>query len=125
MCHRCTTSSNVIQMLFFRLVIEQYENSKPWKIDVHWRNQVDLCSPCVINYDYIVDFNHLHEDSNRLLEYLQQGDNDKVFFENGKSLITSNRTYEKLHSLPKERRSKLLEIYQRDLDVFNFSDLNL
>ena len=96
----------------------QYAKGHPEKVDVHWRNIMDLCNPCAVNYDVIVDFDHLNEDSNKLLEYLQRNDEgEKVFFPDRKSLINTNKADEMLNQLPKNEYENLVKNFERDLNL--------
>ena len=100
------------------MVVGQYAKGRPEKVDVHWRNTMDLCNPCSVDYDVIVDFDRLNEDSNKLLEYLQRFDEgEKVFFPERKSLISSNKADEMLEKLPKEEYEGLVKNFERDLNL--------
>ena len=92
--------------------------------DVHWRPQVTLCNPCLVNYDYIIRFEKLVEDSNVLLEYVQKEDleNEKIFFKNKtSSLIGSNRTSQAFDTLSYDVIEKLRKLYAHDFNVMGYS----
>ena len=101
------------------MVMGQYRKGHPEKVDVHWRNIMDLCNPCALNYDYIINFDNLNEDSNKLLDYLQKSDDekDKIFFGSRKSVIDTNKTDAILNQLPNEELKNLVNVFERDLKV--------
>ena len=93
-------------------------------IDVHWRSQVSLCNPCVVTYDFIIRFEHLAEDSNHLLGYLQRNDPEekKVIFDPKKSLVINrHKTKSAFSSLPEPLLKKLKRLYSDDFRIFNYS----
>merc|ERR1719369_2275238 len=79
---------------FIRLVFHQIMKYTHKRLDVHWRPQTDLCSPCVLNYDYVVEFDNLVQDSNHLLNFVQRNDPEakKVYFEDGGSQVNAGLT---------------------------------
>ena len=107
----------------FRHVVATGNNTNA-RFDVHWRPQVRLCNPCVVNYDFIIRFEHLAKDSNHILEYLQRNDPEekKVFFNPKRSpVIDRNKTKKAFSSLPNSLFEKLKKIYLDDFQAFNYS----
>ncbi|XP_078071746.1 carbohydrate sulfotransferase 9-like [Mustelus asterias] len=43
---------------------------KPVGMDIHWEPISQLCSPCLINYDFIGKFEHLESDANHFLNLI-------------------------------------------------------
>ena len=41
-------------------------------MDIHWRPQVQLCKPCAFNYNFILRFENITYESNKLLDYIQE-----------------------------------------------------
>ena len=91
--------------------------------DVHWRPQVILCNPCVMNYDFVIRFEKLVEDSNLLLEYLQRDDSekDKLFFKNKTSArIDSNRTSKAFLKINPDILNGLRSVYKDDFAIMGY-----
>ena len=114
------------------MVIGQYGGrGQAERVDVHWRNQVDLCNPCALDYDYVIDFDHLQEDSDRLLDYLQRNhdndhDQERLHFQGGRSVINSTYASRMIRDLPDdETKAEITAMFQRDIDIFDFNDLTL
>ena len=85
---------------------------------------MSLCNPCVITYDFIVRFDHLAEDSNRLLRYLQRNDPEekKVFFDSDRlPVIDRNLTKIAFSSLPQLLIKRLESVYSEDFQILNYS----
>ena len=106
----------------FRFIVAK--NLTDYKQDVHWRPQVALCNPCVLNYDYVINFDNLAEESNKLLQFLQKNDKeeDKLFFDTKHSAhIDTNRTLDVFSNLPDELVKGLLHIYADDFHVLGYT----
>ena len=99
-------------------------NQGLYDFDVHWRPQVSLCNPCAINYDYVVRFENLVEDSNTLLEYLQKNDPEKakMFFKSTtSSRIGSSKTSKAFSSLDSDLIKRLADVYKDDFRIMGYS----
>ena len=104
------------------MVLGQY--GKGYLTDVHWRNMVDLCSPCQINYDHVISFDNLVGDSNNLLNHLQRRvpAESRVFIYEQKAREAKTSALNMLSKLPKKTFSKIQEIYKDDFYVFGYNN---
>ena len=92
------------------------------RLDVHWRPQVDLCNPCAVNYDYVVSFEDLARDSNRLLRWMQRNDSDEeVLLNEMSSVVNHTVAQENLKLISDEAKIKLMMLYKKDFDVLGYS----
>ena len=92
------------------------------RLDVHWRPQVDLCNPCTVNYDYVVSFEDLARDSNRLLRWMQRNDSDEeVLLNEMSSVVNHTVAQENLKLISDEEKIKLMMLYKKDFDVLGYS----
>ena len=91
------------------------------RLDVHWRPQVDLCNPCAVNYDYIVAFENLARDSNRLLRYMQRNEAGEVLMDEVSSVINHTVAENSMNLISNDKKTKLLLLYKKDFDVLGYS----
>ena len=100
-----------------------YQNSRVGhrRLDVHWRPQVDLCNPCAVNYDYVVGFEDLARDSNRLLRWMQRNDGEEVLMNEMSSAINRTVALENLKLISDDSKIKLRLLYRKDFDVLGYS----
>ena len=61
----------IISLVIFRFLIKTYKDGGLENFDIHWRPQVLLCHPCRFQYSYVIRFENLAVESNRLLDYVQ------------------------------------------------------
>ena len=94
------------------------------ELDNHWRPQVMLCHPCRYNYSYVIKFENIEAESNRLLEFIQRNDNSlpqKVVFPNTiKSSTSNSRTLQTIQQTPEEMVQQLREIYKDDFSFYDY-----
>ena len=101
-----------------------YFEREGFNYDVHWRPQVMLCNPCVLNYDYIIRFERLAEDSNVFLKHIQKNDirKDKIFFKNAtSSVIGISKTSNAFSTLDSALIDNLVEIFEDDFVTMGYS----
>ena len=102
--------------------------------DIHWQSQVSLCNPCLVNYDYVIDFDDLARQSNRLLRFVQNGEGgseaatrEKIFFDEEIRRLSSRerfvRTQKHLDEISKLDIYKLYLLYEQDFEVFSYDAL--
>jgi len=106
---------------YFRYIAQNPDDV--FDYDVHWRPQVALCNPCIVNYDYIVRFENLVEDSNLLMEYLQRNDpeKDKISFRNKTSShIGISKTLQAISNLEPDLINGLVNIYKDDFTIMGY-----
>jgi len=92
-------------------------------MDVHWRPQVSLCNPCAVNYDYVINFDDLAKDSNRLLEFVQRNEpeQNQIRFDNSTSpVVTNDKAMNLFRNLSQEVLSYIKKIYSGDFSTFGF-----
>ena len=114
----------IFPLYFNRYIGRQTDRRALQTLDPHWRPQHLLCSPCIVNYDYIVDFDNMHEDGNRLLQYVQRNDKNKPrvkFDESVTSHVDSNRTKEQFKGISKGLVQKIRSIFHYDFLLLNYS----
>ena len=105
------------------MVLGQYGEGH-LKADVHWRNMVDLCSPCQINYDHVISFDNLVGDSNNLLSHLQRRVPAKrrICIDGQKTRVAKTSALSMLSALPETTFSKIKQIYEDDFYVFGYNN---
>ena len=114
----------ILLTCFYRYITSK-DNSF-YNSNIHWRPQVALCNPCAVNYDFVIDFENLAQDSNHLLKYIQRNDPEfkKVFFdESTKNVINENDTLLEFSKLDKEVVRKLMEMCNENFKIFNYKTL--
>ena len=78
----------------------------------HYKEQYKLCNPCNVNYDYILKTETMKEDAVKIISGV---------FNSSLPFILSNSTKKKRKVPPYgSLKTKLLERYQRDLDMFGY-----
>ena len=77
-----------------------------------------------MNYDYVIRFEKLAEDSNFLLHYLQKNDakSDRIFFDtNSTSYVDKKMTVNTFSTFDQQITEKLLNIYENDFNVMGYA----
>ena len=87
---------------------------------------VDLCFPCQINYDYVIDFNNLAEDSNNLLKYLQKKEPEKerIFINERKTEVVKSSAFSTINKLPNKTVFKIKQLFKDDFYIFGYNSTN-
>jgi len=108
---------------FVSFVLYQHTKAPKFLGDVHWRPQTDLCSPCAVEYDYIVDFSNLKKDSDHLLEYLQRSDpkDNQVYFEQHRNAVDGSNTKKIMYTLSPFVLKRITEMYNKDFTVLGYN----
>ncbi|XP_078481301.1 carbohydrate sulfotransferase 11 isoform X2 [Ciona intestinalis] len=108
---------------FVRYIIKEYNEGRGDELDVHWLPQVKLCHPCQLNYDYIMRFETLANDSSRLLEYLQwnRQEDSKIQFSVQKSATQTEDTKIAFEQISQNEIEILKEIYKEDFTLFGYN----
>ena len=92
------------------------------KRDAHWERQHKLCSPCVINYDFVGNYDTLKSDAARALEIM--GVSDIVTFPaygkkpEGLDTKTLMKTF--FSMISEEEFVQLRNAYDEDYEIFGF-----
>ncbi|XP_067834006.1 carbohydrate sulfotransferase 9-like [Heptranchias perlo] len=98
---------------------------KPVGMDIHWEQISKLCSPCLINYDYIGKFESLEKDANYLLKLI--GAPAQLQFPSFKDRhstderTTSAVVEQYLEQISPLERQKIYNFYYLDYLMFNYS----
>ena len=93
------------------------------KRDEHWNLQYNLCSPYIINYDFIGKYGNLKSDAARALEFM--GASDVITFPATTKLKPKGQQtkalMKKFYSLiTEEEFNQLLKVYDKDYETFEF-----
>lgn len=109
---------------FREFVLYLLDVQKPVGMDIHWERVGQLCSPCLIQYNFIGKFESLQEDADFLLRSIGAPDN-LTFpdFKDRNPLAerTSSRiTLEYFSQLNSTERQKVFEFYLRDYLMFSY-----
>ena len=114
-------------MFLFRFLSDYYTSNNLNAMDIHWRPQSLLCQPCLFNYSYVIKFENLSNESNRLLDYLQRSYNlstsliEQVRFTEQVNPKTRNKlTQETIRLIPESQVETLREIYRDDFLFYGY-----
>lgn len=95
----------------------------PIFFDEHWQPVYHLCHPCTIPYDYVIDFNHLQEDSDRVLEAVQGlrevGKGGSVAFPSVYRSETPSLLGDYLDKLDVDLLYRVRDLYSVDWEMFH------
>ncbi|XP_058253237.1 carbohydrate sulfotransferase 8 [Hemibagrus wyckioides] len=98
---------------------------RPVGMDIHWERVVQLCSPCLINYDFIGKFETIEEEANFLLRGIGAPANltfPSFKDRNPNAARTSSRiTQEYFSQLTLNERQKTYDFFYMDYLMFNYS----
>ncbi|XP_067887224.1 carbohydrate sulfotransferase 9-like isoform X2 [Heterodontus francisci] len=98
---------------------------KPVGMDIHWEQISRLCSPCLINYDFIGKFENLENDANYFLKLI--GAPPELHFPSFKDRhssdgrTTSALVEKYLHQISPLERQQIYNFYYLDYLMFNYS----
>ena len=99
------------------------KNESKDKYEYHWRPQLTLCNPCVVNYDFVVRFETMGNDGNHLLKYLQRNDPEekRVFFDSSHTAtVDEARAAKAFKNVRAETLEKLKKIYWDDFKIMGY-----
>uniref|UniRef100_A0A3B3YPE2 Carbohydrate sulfotransferase n=1 Tax=Poecilia mexicana TaxID=48701 RepID=A0A3B3YPE2_9TELE len=100
------------------------DTQRPVGMDIHWERVSQLCSPCLIHYDFIGKIESLQEDADFLLRGI--GAPGNLTFpdfkdRNPRAKRTSSRiTQDYFSQLNRTERQKVFEFYYRDYLMFSY-----
>ncbi|KAI4899718.1 hypothetical protein NFI96_013627 [Prochilodus magdalenae] len=98
---------------------------RPVGMDIHWEPVVQLCSPCLIDYDFIGKFETIEEEANLLLRSIGAPANltfPSFKDRNPNAARTSSQITQKYFSqLNLTERQKTYDFYFMDYLMFNYS----
>ncbi|ESO91270.1 hypothetical protein LOTGIDRAFT_66253, partial [Lottia gigantea] len=93
------------------------------RLNPHWATYHELCLPCIVNYNYILRYESLTEDSDKIIEKL--GASDILKFPSRSTAYhhpkTSTFMYDFYKTLPSKIMSKLIDFYYLDFAMFNYT----
>ena len=85
-----------------------------------------LCNPCALNYDYVIEFDNLTFEGNRLLEYLQRFDPEesRVMFRTNHRppRINSDKIKIAFQNISESLLESIKHIYRKDFLYLNYKD---
>ncbi|XP_064409698.1 carbohydrate sulfotransferase 9 isoform X2 [Latimeria chalumnae] len=105
------------------------DSQRPVGMDIHWEQISKLCSPCLINYDFIGKFETLEEDANYFLRLI--GAPKELKFPSFKDRHSSDErttldvVKQYLQQLSVVERQMTYDFYYLDYLMFNFSRPNV
>uniref|UniRef100_A0A8C5L3E9 Carbohydrate sulfotransferase n=1 Tax=Jaculus jaculus TaxID=51337 RepID=A0A8C5L3E9_JACJA len=126
----CAEASNNGSGVKFREFVHYLLDShRPVGMDIHWEKVSRLCSPCLINYDFVGKFETLEEDTNYFLQLI--GAPRELKFPNFKDRHSSDertsaqvvRQY--LKDLSGTERQLIYDFYYLDYLMFNYTTPHL
>ncbi|XP_071966029.1 carbohydrate sulfotransferase 11-like [Antedon mediterranea] len=94
------------------------------KFEAHWQEMYKLCSPCKVNYDYIVKLETIKDDSDFILKSFKVSHLAKfppADVQKGKPTNSSGKYDTSYRKLSPELINKLWDVYKTDFDLFNYS----
>ncbi|XP_035387831.1 carbohydrate sulfotransferase 8 isoform X1 [Electrophorus electricus] len=98
---------------------------RPVGMDIHWQLAAQLCSPCLIHYDFIGKFETMEEDANFLLRHIGAPTNltlPSFKDRNPKAARTSSQiTHKYFMQLSLKERQRTYDFYFMDYLLFNYS----
>ena len=90
----------------------------------HWASYMNLCQPCIINYDIIGKFETLKEDSEVVLAQIHAP--QYLHFPHVYSSKTPHLVAKYMNSLHPKTRRRLYALYEPDFRIFDYShELNI
>ncbi|XP_058479712.1 carbohydrate sulfotransferase 12-like [Solea solea] len=103
---------NFIQFVLEKGLIQQSMNE-------HWNQMNRLCSPCLIQYDFIGHQETMQEDIEHLLKILKLQDDIKVP-PSYVNVTTKDSVMKWFKTVPLEDRRSLYKIYEKDFQLFGY-----
>ncbi|KAM9481169.1 carbohydrate sulfotransferase 8 isoform 1-T1 [Clarias gariepinus] len=116
------TGSGVTFQEFIRYLLDVH---RPVGMDIHWEPVSQLCSPCLLDYDFIGKFETLEEEANFLLR--MTGAPKNLTFptfkdRNPEAARTSTRiTWQYFTQLNASEKQRAYDFYYMDYLMFNYS----
>ncbi|XP_072119932.1 carbohydrate sulfotransferase 9-like [Mobula birostris] len=117
------TGSGVTFREFVQYLLDPH---KPIGMDIHWEQISKLCSPCLINYDFIGKFESLEQDANYLLKLI--GAPEGLQFPSFKDRHSSDErttsavVEQYLAQITPSERQQIYNFYYPDYLMFNYSN---
>ncbi|MEE6500493.1 hypothetical protein FKM82_003804 [Ascaphus truei] len=98
---------------------------RPVGMDIHWDHVSRLCSPCLIDYDYIGKFESMEEDANFLLHLISAPQNltfPRFKDRHSNEERTTNKiTQQYFAQLSPSERQRTYDFYYMDYQMFNYT----
>lgn len=93
------------------------------KDDEHWRTYYNHCASCFIDYDFVLRFENMHEESTRFIEYLNRSSEIFPQWENPSKMGPSSSAVacHYFEQLTVDLVTKLLEKYANDFILYEYS----
>jgi len=95
------------------------------RLDHHWKPQYSICLPCHIQYDFIGNYETLHDDAKHVLRQISRVSNNTGVQFPAKDLDSRNRNSHELlrkfyGNVSTKNIVRLLRLYKRDYDAFGY-----
>ncbi|KAM8946710.1 carbohydrate sulfotransferase 8 isoform 2-T2 [Pelodytes ibericus] len=116
------TGSGVLFKEFIQYLLDVH---RPVGMDIHWDHVSRLCSPCLIDYDFIGKFESMEEDANFLLHLI--GAPPNLTFprfkdrHSNEERTTNKITQQYFAQLSPTERQRSFDFYYMDYQMFNYS----
>lgn len=96
----------------------QYLINEGLQSNEHWTSVYNLCHPCKINYNFIGKYEHLTEDTESILNFI---DAPPVKFPMTNSAHTRSKVREYFQTLPLRYMESLYNLYKNDFLLFDYN----
>lgn len=100
--------------------VQYVGNSRVEGLDLHWQTYDRLCHPCAVNYDFIGKFENLEEEARHVLEISNISRELNISFPQFRPSNTSLKVPFYYSQIPKERLSKIVQLYAGDSEMFQY-----
>ncbi|KAI6648811.1 Chondroitin 4-sulfotransferase [Oopsacas minuta] len=114
---------NITFLEFVTWVTSFLDKNMLYALDIHWTPVTKLCNPCVTFYDILIDHDFINEESQILVDYLQENkkSNPPIYFEEYPRIATRDKCNEYFRRIPQNLREKLHKIYLNDFILFGYT----
>lgn len=106
---------------FIHWILDPYVD-EDFKFNAHWARYQDLCHPCLVKYDYIVNYDTFDKDTGEILNRLFNVKESEKFFPKRNVKKTHSRDIEAeyLEQLSDTELASLYDIYKTDFEMFGY-----
>lgn len=104
---------------FVRYILDHQNDEQ---VDMHWVPINSFCTPCLVNFDFILKFDTLQEDQSYLIKHLKLESILSPRWRNqARGKDTKESTEEYYSQLSKNQVHQLYYMYMYDFEMFNFT----
>ncbi|XP_069980677.1 carbohydrate sulfotransferase 14 isoform X2 [Penaeus vannamei] len=106
---------------FLRLVLAEMADKGPINLNRHWRPYSSICSPCGIQYDYILKQETFDDDLRYVAEHLDLQEVELGTRNNNKSNRTHLASYlDYYNEVPSKVLGQIFKLYETDFRIFDY-----